>query len=52
MTTEQSVDPGDIPLRKGSHELYIRIGEVITWAADLDARAADFGEPSVLHGSR
>ncbi len=36
MTTDQPVDPGDIPLRKGSQELYIRIGEVITWAADLD----------------
>jgi hypothetical protein len=36
MTTDQPVDPNDVPLRKGSHDLYIRIGEVITWAADLD----------------
>jgi len=36
MTTDQPVDPDDVPLRKGSHDLYIRIGEVITWAADLD----------------
>jgi len=36
MTMDQPVGPDDVPLRKGSDDLYVRIGEVITWAADLD----------------